>query len=164
MRRGGGMRGGHRGGSRIGGHSRGLRIGGLSRGFRTNRRHHGRYNRGYRYGSGYYYGRGGSRGPMIVLVIFGFLLIGSFRSLSGLIVLLVIIGVIIMIANKNKKSGRPNTQGGRERLSSTYQANQPNTSPQVLYNQKPSVKFCSGCGSALLQNSTFCAECGTKVI
>lgn len=144
------MRGSFRGGVRLGGHSRG---------FRTHHRHHTRYNRGHGYGGGYYgYGRGGGSGGLIILGIFFFIFIGASTGFLGLLVLMFVIGIIGYSVRKNKKSSfssRPNRY---------YKSNtNSKQSLETQYYQKPSAKFCSGCGSGILPNSEFCTECGIKV-
>lgn len=150
MRRGGGMRGSFLGGVRLGGHSRG---------FRTHHRHHTLYNRGHGYGRRYYgYGHSGGSGGLIMLGIFFFMFIGASTGLLGLLVLMFVIGIIIYSVRKNKKSSFSSNPNRNYKSNSSQKQ-----TLETQYYQKPSAKFCSGCGSGILPNSEFCAECGIKV-
>ncbi|MCE7733679.1 MAG: zinc ribbon domain-containing protein [Candidatus Heimdallarchaeota archaeon] len=148
MRRGGGMRGSLGGGVRLGGHSRG---------FRTNHRHHMRYSRGYTRG---YYGsrHSGGSGGLIMLGIFFFIFIGASTGVLGLLVLMFVIGIIAYAVRENKKSSFSSSRNRNYKSKSSQKQ-----TLDTQYYQRPSPKFCPGCGSGILLNSEFCTECGIKV-
>lgn len=83
-------------------------------------------------------------------------------SVFGLFVLIIIIGLGVygyQSQERDKLSSKENL--ANEQIMQSSQGATPN--PQIQYNQRPAPKYCSNCGSGVLQDSEFCTECGTKV-
>ncbi|OLS20437.1 MAG: hypothetical protein HeimC2_37200 [Candidatus Heimdallarchaeota archaeon LC_2] len=158
MRRGGGIR--------VSGPRASFRSGGY-RGHRTSHRHHHRYGTGRYYGRHRGYGYYGHGSGMFILFIILFItvlipLTSVFGSTTIVIVFVVAIWFLIR-RNESKKKDVRNYAGGSQ-VGSQVNVNSSGKTPlSQQYYQRPEAKFCNACGSGVLQNSTFCTECGTKV-
>ncbi len=132
---------------------------------RTTHRHYGGwYGSGY-YGRRRYYGRRGSPiGFLIFLVIIFWIMSPWF----GLLITVIAIAIMMNQDNKRKtNSYNTNNYGQQSQFNPGYPTQQaaPTTTTQTRpkFVQRPKANFCKVCGEAILTESAFCSECGTKV-
>ena len=152
------------------GGSFGPRLGSSSRRIhhrpRTHHRHHGGwYGRSY-YGRRRYYGRRGN--PIGVLIVF-VIILWIIEPWLGLLLTVIAIGIIVNQDNKRKtnsyNSAFYNQQSHFNPKYPTQQATATTTASPARpkFVQRPKAKFCKVCGEAILTESAFCSECGTKI-
>ena len=151
------------------GGSFGPRLGSSSRRMhmrpRTHHRHYGGWHgRGY-YGRRRYYGRRGN--PLGVLIVF-VIILWIINPWLGIILTIVAVGILINQDNKRKTNTyNSGNYAQQSQINQGYptQTATPTTAPrtQPKFVQRPRARFCKVCGDAILAESTFCSECGTKV-
>ncbi|MHA2029651.1 MAG: E3 ubiquitin-protein ligase APD1-4 domain-containing protein [Candidatus Kariarchaeaceae archaeon] len=79
----------------------------------------------------------------------------------------IIVGIILLFRRSRRSKKTQPSSGGKiptQSEAQIYQDSMTSTPPvQVKYNQRPSAKFCTACGSGVLPSSAFCTECGATV-
>lgn len=104
--------------------------------------------------------------PSINDITFEYIENSKYSTGTVFLVIAGIIGVtawLIIRRRRSRKKIKQNYAGGAVVGS---QVNVHDTAKVPLnqqYYQRPEAKFCNACGSGVLQNSSFCTECGTKV-
>lgn len=116
---------------------------------------------------GYAYGRRYNPFSWIVTIIF---LIILFSDISIIIPIIIVLIIVYSYSNRNKNRKRMYNQPVQTRPvqqvrtttvpQQSYSA--PTVSPKPAYVQRPQPKYCNACGSSIMSQASFCAECGTK--